>query len=115
MSNLNQFMGSGGTHEAIEFFPISGTFTAKKTGVHRVCVLGGGGSGGAASGATNARATGGGGGSFAWSEIFLTQGDTVPVTIGAGGAAVAQAATGAAAGNTGGNTTFGTYMTAYGG
>jgi hypothetical protein len=72
---------------------------------------GGGGSGGKAT-ASNTSAGGGGGG--AYNERWMTLSDltaTVTATVGNGGAAVSTVANG----NTGGTTTFGAYVSAYGG
>lgn len=73
----------------------------------------GGGSGGKGQSATNN--CGGGGGGGAYRKITLgaaSLGSTVTITIGAGGASVTTNNTG---GNVGGNTTFGSFITVYGG
>ncbi|HEX2859531.1 MAG TPA: hypothetical protein VHP58_04995 [Alphaproteobacteria bacterium] len=71
---------------------------------------GGGASGGR--GTTMSFASGGGGGGYSERWVLLSSlGSTETVTIGAGGAAK----TSQGAGNAGGNTTFGSWLTAYGG
>jgi hypothetical protein len=92
-------MGSG-----FQRFTGSGTWTMPSgiKGV-RVVAIGAGGGGG---NATGVGASGGGGGAFV--DAVFSSGDlsaTVTVTIGAGGAAA----------TAGGNSTFGSYLTAYGG
>lgn len=92
-------------------FTANGTWTKPNvTGTFVVVrCWGAGGSGGGGSGTGS---NGGGGGGFN-EQIFLFSEltSTVSVTIGAGGTAVASGNTG----NAGGNTTFGAYLTAYGG
>lgn len=72
---------------------------------------GGGGAGSGADSGTNSRTGGGGGGAYL-SRLFLASNltSTVAVTIGAGGTGVSDSS-----GNAGGNTTFGSYLIAYGG
>lgn len=78
------------------------------SGKNSVEVIGGGGGGSGNTGGSNTG--GGGGGGYAKkSNIALTPGATVGVTIGAGGAA------GGEPGGTGGTTTFGSYCSATGG
>lgn len=88
-------------------FISAGTFTADTTATYRVFAIGGGGGGGYDEGA------GGGSGRVAYEEIDLTDGDTVAVTIGAGGYAGTSGAN--KDGGDGAATTFGTHLTATGG
>jgi hypothetical protein len=90
-------------------FEASGTFTAVKTGWHRVTVVGGGGSGALSwsNVDTQQRATGGGAGGFALKEFWAASGAAYTVTIGAGGTVPANRSTnGVTAGSAGGATTF---------
>lgn len=104
-----------------EPFENSGTFTAKKSGWHRVTAVGAGASGGVAwnSSATAVlSATGGGAGGFAVKEFYALAGTAYTLTIGTGGAAVSRTTNGATSGNNGGNTTvsgFGVSITCTGG
>jgi len=88
-------------------FDSSGTWTKPGSGtVALIECWGGGGSGGRASGC------GGGGGGYSYRWVTLSSlGATETVTIGAGGTAK----TTNGDGNVGGNTTFGSWVTAYGG
>lgn len=104
-----------------QLFTASGTFTAPATGVYRYTAWGGagGGGGGGAAALTGGTATqvggsGAGAGAFVESVVSLTQGDTVPVAIGAGGTGgtggvASTDASGHAGSNgtSGGNTTVG--------
>ena len=83
------------------------TFTAPKTGIYKVTVVGGGGGRGTGSGT----AGGGGAGATAIKFISLTKNDTVTVTIGTGGALGGTNALG----GTGGTSSFGTHCSATGG
>lgn len=90
-------------------FEASGTFTAVKTGWHRVTVVGGGGSGALSwsNVYTQQRATGGAAGGFALKEFWAAAGASYTVTIGAGGTAPADRSTnGVTAGNAGGTSSF---------
>lgn len=104
---------SGGSGSgSIQTFNSTGTWTKPGTGgvVHVQC-WGGGGSGGK-SGSTSSSYGGGGGGGY--SEIWLplsSLGATETVTIGLGGASK----TTNGAGNDGENSSFGSWLTAYGG
>ena len=91
-------------------FVDSVTFTAPVTGYYRVRVLGGGGCGALIAG-DYGRATGGGGGGFAMGLVWLTQGQTVSITVGKGGVAAA----GGQPGGAGGTSSFGAYLSATGG
>ena len=88
----------------------SGTFTAPVSGYYRVRVLGAGGSGATISG-TMKRATGGGGGGYSMGTIWLTQGQSIPVTVGKGGVWSGDGQPG----SVGGTSTFGAYISATGG
>ena len=85
----------------IQKFTASGTFTAKVTGVHFINGCGAG-----ASGAISTAQSGGAGSGSKMFPIFLTKGQSVTVTIGAGGVW--------ASGSTiapGGDTSFGSFLT----
>ncbi len=94
-----------------QIFTASGTWTKPSTGTMALVRLwGAGASGGRRSG--NNHASGGGGGAFKEEWFLLSAlGATETVTVGAGGAAKASDGNGDA----GGNSTFGTWLTAYGG
>lgn len=91
-------------------FTANGTWNKPSGGtIALVQAWGGGGSGGRSSGG---QCGGGGGGAYVEKWIPLAGlTSTVSVTVGAGGAAVSAAGNG----NAGGNSTFGSYVTAYGG
>lgn len=91
-----------------QVFTSSGSFTAPFAGWYFVRAIGGGGAGGGSTGTRN----GGGGGSGEYAEgwHYLTAGQVVTVTIGAGGTGNVSAD-----GNGGGTTSFGALMTAIGG
>lgn len=98
----------------VQVFTASGTYTPTE-GTKKIIVeaVGGGGSG--ASGAMNGSGfvSGGGGGAsgcYAKALVDASGISSVSVTIGAGGASVQNAN-----GNLGGNTSFGSYLTVYGG
>ncbi len=99
--------GGGGSGSNYQSFTASGTWTKPGSGnVAMIECWGGGGSGGRNYG------SGGGGGGYNTRMIALAVlPATVTVTVGAGGAAKAVNGNG----NVGGNTTFGSYLTAYGG
>lgn len=105
-------VSGGGGSVSIQTFTTSGTWTKPAVGyLTWAKCWGGGGSGG--KGTTADAAHGGGGGGFQ-QRWFNTSdlGATETVTIGAGGASQTTAST---VGNDGGNTTFGSWLTAYGG
>jgi hypothetical protein len=94
----------------MQVFLSSGGFTVPNgVSAARVTVIGGGGSGGYHS--TMPGAGGGAGGRAEGTITGLTPGQTISVTVGAGGAAPGAPA----AGNNGGTSSFGTYMSATGG
>ena len=86
----------------IRIFVASGTFVAPKAGTYKFWALAAGASGGARHNCSVGGATGGGGGELRIGEVALTAGQSVLITIGAGGAAV----TDSTAGNVGGDTTI---------
>jgi hypothetical protein len=95
---------------SMQVFTSTGTFTVPN-GVNmlRVTVIGGGGSGGYHS--TLPGGGGGAGGKAIGVLTGLVPGQSIAVTVGAGGAVL----TGPATGNNGGTSNFGTYMSATGG
>ena len=109
----------------IQIFSASGTWnkpTSFNPGVVMARVWGAGGGGGGGSSLATATVTkggGGGGGGCFVERIFRASdlGDTVSVTIGAGGSAGTGATAGGSGGDggVGGNTTFGALLTGYGG
>jgi glycine rich protein len=97
----------------VQNFTSSGTWTKPSGGTWAfIQAWGAGGSGGSSNNATGGRGGGGGGGAYysAWIQLSLL-GSTETVTIGAGGALVS----GNTSGNAGGNSTFGAWVTGYGG
>ena len=103
--NIPQYSSGGGGGASGQIFTAGGTFTIP-TGVTslKITVIGGGGGSGGTNGASaNACTGGGGGGGTAISYLTgLTPGNTLIVTIGAGGTAGAVTPT---AGGTGGSST----------
>lgn len=95
----------------MQVFTTNGTFTVPDgvTAVRVICVGGGGGAGGGA--AAEYSGSGGGGGYSEKIVTGLTPGDTVTVTVGAGGTA----GTSTTNGGTGGTSSFGSHVTAPGG
>ncbi len=110
---------AGAGSVVVETFTSSGNFSEDPDDVvYFVEAWGGGGSGGVAiRSATNASAGGGGGGAYASAWLLPSQiSSPVTVTVGAGGAAKTTTnAAGSAIGNSGGNSSFGSFLTAYGG
>lgn len=95
----------------VQVFTGSGTWTKPSSGTMALIrAWGAGGSGGRSSSTGGASGGGGGGHSERWVPLS-SLGATETVTVGAGGAAKATASVGAV----GGNTTFGSWLTAYGG
>ena len=121
MSNLSDFLASGGGKLRYQEFTSSGTFTPSAAllangGQCYIEAIGGGGSGGVQinSSAAAASACGGDAGAYICGPVTVS--GAVTVTIGAGGTAVSRSGiTGNTSGNTGGNTTFGALLTAPGG
>ncbi len=105
--------GGGGGAPDLQTFTSSGTWSkpSGKTLTMIEC-WGGGGSGGKRSSSYGGGGGGGGGGYMSITKLTASLGATETVTIGAGGAAQSTANT---AGNNGGNTSFGSWLTAYGG
>lgn len=88
------------------------TYWTVPAGVHQLEVwMVGGGGGGGASGAIGGGA-GGGAGGYGWMIININPGDVFPITIGAGGAPSGSGTTQA---QTGGSSSFGSFLTCYGG
>ena len=90
-----------GSFQNTLIFPVSATFTAKKTGWHRITLTGSGGRGGAAAGnGQTAVATGGGAGGLCIGMRFLVAGRNYVIGVGSGvptlGAGAGQAIQGAA-------------------
>lgn len=117
-SNTNRFITQQGLQDVQSFTVAGGTWTKPSglTGAETVLIelwgAGGGGGGNPTSGGTNTAGGGGGGGAYVSQEIIASQlTGTVSVTVGAGG----PGGIGNAVGTAGDNTTFGTYLTAYGG
>ena len=119
MSNLVDFLSSidSGSFGSFPFnfktitFTEDGTYTAPYTGNYLVIACGGGGSGGTGDG--NCKGGGGGGGSgFVYKVVRLSKGESVDVTIGAGGHTYAGENVDGSAGEP---TSFGNYLTAAGG
>jgi hypothetical protein len=125
---LNQYLGNlafqDGLPYDVQVFTTSGTWVEPVNATQvRVIAIGGGGGGG--SGCKGAAATsrngGTGGGKGNYIDVTLRASDltsTVSVTIGSGGTGGASQTTNTTpgiSGVAGGNTTFGSYLTAYGG
>lgn len=110
-AGANPVWAAAGGAIDIQTFDASGTWNKPSSGTWAfVQAWGAGGSGGSSS--TTGRGGGGGGGSYKSAWILLSLlGSTVTITIGAGGVAVNSSTNG----NVGGNSTFGTFLTAYGG
>jgi len=121
MSNLSDFLSSGGGKLRYQAFTSSGTFTPSAAllangGQCYIEAIGGGGSGGVQINSTGASASACGGDAGAYICGPVTVSGAVTVTIGAGGTAVSlSGVTGNTSGNAGGNTTFGALLTAPGG
>ena len=99
------------------YFTTSGTFIVPEDGTYFMIASGGGGSGAACEETSTAFLGGGCSGVLASTEVALTSGTSITVTIGAGGAGVLVSGTGAAVsnGNPGNDTTIGAHLTAAGG
>ena len=106
-------IGAGAQYANIRYIQSSTTFTAVKTGKHRVTVIGAGG-GGANPTVFASLSSGGAAGGFTQKEIYLTVGQTATVTIGAGGLVGANPSNGSTGGTTSWVDALNT-LTAYGG
>lgn len=107
---------SAGTFNRMFFSQTSGSYTAPRTGVYRVTLKGGGGGGGGANTASFFGGGGGGEGGTIRFYVTLTQGQSYPYVIGAGGAAGSNAATATApSGSAGGITSFNNVYSVKGG
>lgn len=104
-----QGVSSGGGNSNVESYLASGTWTKPEQGTWALIECWGGGGGGADGGSGDPGSGGGGGGYNSRVVLLSDLGATETVTIGAGGSAG-----GNSPGN-GGNTTFGAWLTAYGG
>ena len=105
-----------GTFNRMFFSQTSGTYIAPRTGVYRITLKGGGGGGGGANTAAYSGGGGGGEGGTIRFYVTLTQGESYPYVIGAGGAAGSNAASATApAGGAGGITSFNNAYTVRGG
>lgn len=116
--------GSGGAAQDIQIFSTSGTWSAPsgspKTTHIILCGAGGGAGGGAETTLGTAESGGGGGGGGNYADSWVPTsalGSTVTVTIGTGGSGgIALTSNGTGNnGTAGGNSTFGSFLTAYGG
>lgn len=99
-----------------KLFTSNGTWTVPNVKTVWVNMAGGG--GGGAGGANQTGILGGGGGGAAAyyaKEVTVVPGETISITIGAGGGAGATTSYGTGRGGTGGTTRFGTYLSADGG
>lgn len=122
VNNLNILGTVTGTLNNFQDFTGSGTWT-KPAGVSAnsmvVIEAWGGGGGGGGSGVSSSQVrNGGGGGGGGYSYVVMRASDltsTVTVTIGAAGAAGLANQSASTFAGTGGDTTFGSYLTAYGG
>ncbi|MFT0533152.1 hypothetical protein ACMHYJ_10065 [Castellaniella hirudinis] len=86
MSNISQFLGGSDRKVSARLILRSQTFIAPISGMYRISVIGGGASGGVSVvGSTGQTATGGGAGGFAQKSVYLKQGDSLTVNVGAGG------------------------------
>lgn len=99
-----------------QIYTVAGThiFTAPYTGLYKITVIGGGGGGGGVTTGANylSAAGGGGSGGCAIKYVFLTAGQQITVTVGAGGIG---SANGSTSGTNGGTSSFGAYCSATGG
>jgi hypothetical protein len=104
---------AGSSNIDVQTFSASGTWTRPSTGAYVLVECWGGGAGGGRGNATGNFCHGGGGGGYNYRWVLRSSlAATETVTIGAGGAGGASAGT---SGSAGGNTTFGSWVTAYGG
>ena len=87
------------------------TWICPVTGQYTICCIGGGGGCGQGSGNQSGKYSRGGCGYTAISTVQLTQGESIVITIGAGG----ETPWSGTRGENGGDTTFGSYVTANGG
>jgi len=97
--------------DSIEVFEADGTFDASSIDTVFVEGIGGGGGGGGTNNSsTYERGAGGGGGGYVAAYIDLSAVDSVPISVGSGGS-VGDGIDG----SPGGDSTFGSYLTAFGG
>lgn len=109
LTQLLQAIRKIGGHN-VQVFTTSGTFTAPHDGWYWIETYGAG--GGAALYSTKAIGEGGGPGGYGGKWVWLTEGQTVPVTVGAAGT---NGTTGSANGTAGGTSSFGSHVSATGG
>ena len=113
MSNLTDFIGSGGSGYPLSinhvYITASETYIAPYTGDYIVACCGGGGGGGAST--DDYGAAGGGASGLMHKIVTLTKGEEVSVTIGDGG----NYGSGSTDGAAGGTTSFGSYLSVSGG
>lgn len=124
MTGFSGFLGAAPRGAGMQVFRTSGTFVVPEADWFIVDVFGGGGSGGATDYAVTGGVYSGGGGGARNRQLLsrnvLKPGMLVPITVGAGGAAISVAPGASAVGVTGGKSAFGhallgVLLEAYGG